>query len=142
MVYLKMASKLDEAYTKATRELDDESLKEVEEFEEALAEAVYDELSLISNIVASALDICIQKATSVEIGLRKTRLNMNDCEGLEKGLEKVFGFGAKVVECRILKALNAKLGVTKEIKQNFKFSEEVKAARKLYKIKRCAENLR
>lgn len=136
MVYLKMASELDQAYTKATRELDDDSLKEVEEFEEALAEAVYDELSLISNMVASALDICIQKATSVEIGLRKTRLNVNECEDLEKGLEKVFGFGAKVIECRILKALNTKIGVSREIKQNFKFSDEVKTARKLYKSKR------
>jgi len=142
MVYSEMASELDQDYAKARQELNDESLEEVEEFEEALAEAVYDELSLISNMVASALNICIQKATSVEIGLRKTRLNMNDCEDLEKGFEKVFGFGAKVVECRILKALNAKLGVTNEIKQNFKFSEEVKAVRKLYKTKRCAGNLR
>jgi hypothetical protein len=142
MVYSKMASELDQAYTKGTRELDDDSLKEVEEFEEALAEAVYDELSLISNIVASALDICIQKATSVEIGLRKTRLNVNECEDLEKGLEKVFGFGAKVIECRILKALNTKIGVSQEIKQNFKFSDEVKTARKLYKSKRCAGNIR
>jgi hypothetical protein len=142
MVYSKMASELDQGYAKATRELDDDSLKEVEEFEEALAEAVYDELSLISNIVASALDICIQKATSVEIGLRKTRLNVNECEDLEKGLEKVFGFGAKVIECRILKALNTKIGVSQEIKQNFKFSDEVKTARKLYKSKRCAGNIR
>lgn len=141
MVYSKMASEVDQAYTKATQELDDDSLKEVEEFEEALAEAVYDELSLISNIVASALDICIQKATSVEIGLRKTRLNVNECEDLEKGLEKVFGFGAKVIECRILKALNMKIGVSGEIKQNFKFSDEVKTARKLYKSKRRATSV-
>jgi len=141
MVYSKMANELDQGYAKATRELDDDSLKEVEEFEEALAEAVYDELSLISNIVASALDICIQKATSVEIGLRKTRLNVNECEDLEKGLEKVFGFGAKVIECRILKALNMKIGVSREIKQNFKFSDEVKTAKKLYKSKRRATSV-
>jgi hypothetical protein len=142
MVSSNMANELDQTHAKATQELDVESIEETEEFEEFLAEAVYDELSLISNMVASALDICIQKATSVEIGLRKTRLNVNECEDLEKGLEKVFGFGAKVIECRILKALNAKIGASQDIKQNFKFSDEVRTARKLYKSKRCARNLR
>ena len=137
-----MANELDQTHAKATQELDVESIEETEEFEEVLAEAVYDELSLISSMVASALSICSQEATSVEVGLRKVRLNISDCEDLEKGLEKVFGFGAKVIECRILKALNAKIGVRQDIKQNFKFSDEVRAARKLYKTKRRARNLR
>ena len=131
-----MSSKLDEACAEATQ-----AFKEIAEFEEILAEAVYEELSLISRMVAPAIDICVQKATNVEIGLRKTRLDINDCEELEKGLEKVFGFGGKVIECRILKSLNTKIGVSQEIKQNFKFSDEVKTARKLYISKRCARDI-
>ena len=137
-----MASELDQTYAKATREPNGETLKETEEFEETLAEAVYEGLSWVSNMVAPVLDICVQGATTVEIGLRKTRLSMDDCEEFEKGLERVFGFGAKIIECRILKTLHTKLGVNKEIEQSFKFSDEVKTARKLFKSKRCAGNAR
>lgn len=137
-----MTSELDRTYANVTQEPDDVTLKETEEFEKTLAEAVYEGLCWVSNTVAPVLDMCIQGATAVEIGLRKSRLNMDDCEEFEKGLEKVFGFGAKVIECRILEALHTKLRVSKEIKQGFKFSDEVRAARKLYKVKRCAGNLR
>lgn len=142
MVYSNMTSELNQPCAEAMQEQDGKTLRETAEFEEIIAEAVYEELSLISRMVAPALDICVHGATSVEIGLRKTRLNMNDCEELERGLEKVFGFGAKVIECRILKSLNAKIGVSQEIKQNFKFSDEVKTARKLYMSKRCTRNIR
>ena len=141
MVYSKMKSELNQTDSEAAQEQDDKTLRGTAEFEEIIAEAVYEELSLISRMVAPALDICVQGTTSVEIGLRKTRLNMNDCEELEKGLQKVFGFGAKIIECRILKSLNTKIGVNKEIRQNFKFSDEVKTARKLYLSRRCARNM-
>jgi hypothetical protein len=134
-----MTSELDQTCAKATQGSTHDDL-ETKEFEEALADAVYDELSLISSLVAPALDICVKGASTVEIGLRKTRLNMEDCEEFERGLEKVFGFGAKVIECRILKALNTRLGISKELKQNFRFSNEVKTARELYKFRRCAKS--
>jgi hypothetical protein len=136
MVCSNLTSDLDQTYAKATDETKDATFRETDEFEEILAEAVYEGLSWVSSIVAPALETCVQGATTVEIGLRKTRLNTRDCDALEKGLERVFGFGAKVVESRILKVLHSKLGVSKEIEPRFKFSDEVKAARKLYKPKR------
>jgi len=117
------------------KQIHTEAKHKTEEFEETLAEAVYEGLSWVSNIVAPTLDLCIQGSTTVEIGLRRTRLNMDDCEYFEKGLEKVFGFGAKLIEHKILGILQSKLGVTREIEQSFKFSDEVKMTKKLYESK-------
>lgn len=137
-----MTSELDRPYAKATIETKDAALRETDDFGKILAEAVYEGLSWINSIVAPALDTCIQGATTVEIGLRKTRLNVRDCEALEKGLERVFGFGAKVVESKILKILHSKLGVNKDVELGFRFSNEVKTARNLYKSKRRVRSLR
>jgi hypothetical protein len=136
MGYSNLTSELNQTYAKTTNDTEDANIGEMDGFEEILAEAVYEGLAWVNSIVAPALDTCIQGATTVEIGLRKTRLNMRDCEALEKGLERVFGFGAKVIESRILKVLHSKLGLSKEIKSDFKFFDEVKKARELYKSKR------
>jgi hypothetical protein len=133
MVYPNLASESDQTYAKATHETEDVNLRETDDFEEILAEAVYEGLSLVSCLVAPALDTYIQGATTVEIGVRKNRLNTHDCEALQNGLDTVFGFGAKVVEYNILKILHSKLGVSKKIEQSFEFSNEVKSAKELYK---------
>lgn len=130
-----MTSELDQVCPKTTHETEDADLRETDKFEESLAEAVYEGLSWVNGIVAPVLDTCLRGATTEEVGLRKTRLNMRDCEILEESLERVFGFGAKVVETRILQVLHSKLGVSKEIEPSFKFSAEVRKARKLYRSK-------
>jgi len=56
---------------------------------------------------------------------------IDDLEAFEGGLKKIFGFGAKVIEKKILEVLYIKLEVTMEIKDDFKFAEEVKNAQKL-----------
>jgi hypothetical protein len=119
----------------------DPNLRETEYFEESLAEAVYDGLSWVSSVVASTLNMYVQGAQTVETGLRKGKLGVDDCESLEKGLEKAFGFGAKVVECKILRILHSKLEVSREITTDFKFAEEVRIARELYRTRPHAQNI-
>jgi hypothetical protein len=118
------------------------SPKETEDFEENLAEAVYEGLSWVGGVVASTLDMYLQDASTPETGLRKTRFSIKDCENLEKSLEKTFGFGAKLVETKILKILHSKLGLTRTIETNFRFSEEVMAARELHSSKLRTKNIR
>jgi len=136
-----MTSQLNHAYTEPTQKAENLSLKETEDFEENLAEAVYEGLSWVGGVVASTLDMYLQDALTVETGLRKTRFNIKDCENLEKGLEKTFGFGAKLVETKILRILHSKLGVTRAIESNFKFSDEVRTARELHNSKLHARSL-
>ena len=102
---------------------------------------MYEGLSWVSSVVASVIDMYIQTAShkmptqDVEIGLRKERLSIQDCENPEKGLEKAFGFGAKVVELRILKILHSKLGVNKKIEAGFIFRDEVRMTMELHDSK-------
>ena len=134
-----MASQLDETYAESASR--DQNLSPEEDFEKNLAEAVYEGLSWVSSVVASIIDMYIQTASHkaptepVEIGLRKEKLSINDCENLEKGLEKAFGFGAKVVEFKILKILHSKLGVNKKIDANFSFQDEVRMTMELHNSK-------
>jgi len=130
-----LTSKSDHIYPELEPETEDTLTEETDRFEEFLAEAVYDCLSWVSSLLAPALDIYIQGATTVEIGSRKSRMNIRDCETFEKGLERVFGSGAKVIECKILKTLYSKLEINEQIELGFRFSDEVKTARRLYEIK-------
>jgi hypothetical protein len=142
MVHQELASELNETYAEPAPKTEGSSLREAEAFEENLAEAVYEGLSWVSSIVASTLDMYVQDALTVETGLRKAKLSIRDCENLEKGLEKAFGFGAKVVESKILKILHSKLGVSKAIEANFKFSNEVRIARELHSSRLHSQNIR
>lgn len=141
-----MASQLDETCVEPTSTIQDLNPEETEEFEEKLAEAVYEGLEWVSGVVTSIIDMYIQTAsgssrvTNIEMGLRRSRLSMHDCENLEKGLEKAFGFGAKVVEYKILRILHSKLGVNKSIEASFSFSDEVRTARELHNSTLHAQN--
>lgn len=132
MVFQGLANELDETYEEPAPRTEGISLRQTEDFEENLAEAVYEGLSWVSSVVASILDMYVQDALTVETGLRKTKLSIQDCEYLEKGLEKAFGFGAKVVESKILKILHSKLGISKTIEADFKFTDELRMARDLH----------
>lgn len=54
-----------------------------------------------------------------------------DPEAFDDGLKKIFGYGARVVEKRILEVLYLKLEAPRKIRDDFRFSEEVKRAQKL-----------
>jgi len=54
-----------------------------------------------------------------------------DPEAFDDGLKRIFGFGAKVIERRILEVLYMKLDATIQLNEDFEFTEEVKKAHKL-----------
>lgn len=54
-----------------------------------------------------------------------------DPEAFDDGLKRIFGYGAKVIEKRILEVLYLKLEAPRKIGGDFRFSEEVKKAQKL-----------
>lgn len=136
-----MMTKINETCTEPTQKPENLSPRETQDFEENLAEAVYEGLTWVGGVVASTLDMYLQDALTVETGLRKTRLSIQDCENLEKGLEKTFGFGAKLVENKILRILHSKLGVSRAIEANFKFSDEVRTARELHNSRLHTQNM-
>jgi len=126
-------------------------LDERNKFDEIFAEAVYEGLSVISSLVAPVVLMYLENsglmkaklspledAMVLEKGLMKSKLNMQDAIALEKGLGRIFGFGAKVFEKKILDVLYAKIQLNKEIGQSFKFANEVKKASELYKSRLCA----
>ena len=106
------------------------------EFNEIFAESVYEGLQWTSGLVANILRSFLQDAITYETGWGKSKRNIEDAETLEKGLERIFGFGAKVFEKKILDILYTKLQLdthTKNFGHDFKFSKEVKKAKKLFK---------
>ncbi len=54
-----------------------------------------------------------------------------DPEAFDDGLKKIFGFGARVIERRILEVLYMKLDVNMQVSDDFEFIEEVRKAHKL-----------
>jgi len=54
-----------------------------------------------------------------------------DPEAFDDGLKEIFGFGAKVIERRILEVLYVKLDVNIQLGEDFEFTEEVRKAHKL-----------
>ncbi len=137
-----MTSKLDETCAKSAPKVEGRSIRETEDFEESLAESVYEGLSWVSCVVASTLELYVQGARNHEIGWRKSKLRVDDCENLEKGLEKALGYGAKIVEYKILKILHSKLGTSRDITDDFKFTEEVGIAEELHRSRLHAQNTR
>lgn len=111
------------------------TLNDKVEFENALSQAINEGLASISTIVAPVLRAYLDDAVIYEIGLMKSRSTIKDVKALEKGLEKMFGFGAKVFEKKILEALYTKLSLNPEIRHTLSFSEAVKKAKKIFDSK-------
>jgi hypothetical protein len=131
---LKNKSQVSEILAETTSE-NTVTSTEGDKFEETLALSVFEGLSWVNNLVAPVLHSVLSDAMAPEIGLRKVKLSMRDAKILEESLEKIFGFGARVVEYKILQILFTKLELDEAIKQDFKFSDEVKNAMRLYKTK-------
>jgi hypothetical protein len=91
-----------------------------------LTEAVHEGLSSICPSIPSVVFFCLRKDGSIQSD------NMvRDPGAFEESLNKIFGFGAKIIEKKILEVLYIKLQAPKEIRGSFKFIEEVKNAQKL-----------
>jgi len=106
------------------------------DFEGILSQAINEGLTCISTIVAPVLRAYLDDAVAIEIGWMKSGSSDKDVKNLEKGLEKLFGFGARVFEKRILEALYTKLSLDLETDHSFSLSEGVEKARKIYESKR------
>lgn len=92
----------------------------------ALTEAVHEGLSSVSPAIPSLVLLILQKDGSI-----KSNNRIDDLEAFEDGLKRIFGFSAKVVERKILEAFYTKLQVSRRIKDDFRFAEEVKSVQKL-----------
>jgi hypothetical protein len=105
------------------------------DFEKALSQAISEGLACISTTVAPVLRAYLEDAVTWEIGFIRPRSTIKDAGSLEKGLEKMFGFGAKVFEKKILDALYTKLSLDLETRQNLSFLEAVKKAKEIFEAK-------
>jgi hypothetical protein len=105
------------------------------DFEEALSQAINEGLACISTTVAPVLRAHLDDAVTWEIGLVKSRSTIKDAGALEKGLEKMFGFGAKVFEKKILDALYVRLSLDPTNRQNLSFLEAVKKAKEIFELR-------
>ena len=73
----------------------------------------------------------IQNVTSV-----KREDIPDNLEALQKGLEKIFGEGAKVIETAIIKSLYKKLGIQSEENKDKSFVEKINDALKAAAIEK------
>ena len=106
------------------------------DFERALSQAINEGLASISTIVAPVLRAYLDDAVVYEIGRMRSRSTPKDVKDLERGMEKVFGFGAKVFERKILESLYARLSLTPKTRQNLSFSQAVREAKKAFDSKK------
>jgi hypothetical protein len=102
------------------------------DFERALSQAINEGLASISTIVAPVLRAYLNDAVVYEIGRMKSRSSLKDVKNLERGLEKMFGFGARVFEKKILESLYTRLSLTVETRKTLSFSQAVKKAKEAF----------
>lgn len=108
------------------------NLSDGADFERILSQAINEGLTSISTIVAPVLRTYLDDAIVSEVGHMKSRSSIKDLKALENGLEKMFGFGAKVFEKKILECLCTKLSIDMETKENLRFSETIEKMKRIY----------
>ncbi len=108
----------------------------------------------VGEIVAEAankalLDICSSAAPSVlffleKSGSIKSRTKIENLEIFAQGLESIFGFGAKIIEKRILVTLCTKLQVPEpgDLPDDFEFAETIERTIRLFTMKVVQETKR
>lgn len=134
---MKSENELDQVFAVVPARVEDGKIRK-DNFDEMFAEAVYEGLQWTSGLVANILGSFLQDAMIYETGWGKSKRGIKDAATLEKSLERIFGFGAKVFEKKILEILYTKLQLSKCAQQSghvFKFSKEVNKAKKLFKTK-------
>jgi len=97
------------------------------EFNVVFAEAVREGISSACPHISDAVVLYLQKNASI----RHDEYATNP-EALHNDLKKIFGYGTKGIEKKILELLYLKLENPKSIKSDFKFAEEVKEAQKSF----------
>lgn len=95
-------------------------------FNAFLVAAIQEGLNSIGPSISDIVLFHLQRSNSI----RFDQLSV-DPEALDDGLKKIFGFGARVIERRILEVLYVKLDVNIQLSEDFEFTEEVRKAHKL-----------
>ena len=95
-------------------------------FDLVLAEAVQEGLSSIGSSIPSVVLFYLKKKGSIQ-----SNHYIDDPEAFDEGLKKIFGFGTKIIEKKILEVLYIKLEVPRKIENDFNFAAEVKKAQRL-----------
>ena len=95
-------------------------------FNTVLAQAVREGLDSIGPSISDAVLFHLQRTEAVCFDRYFV-----DIEAFDDGLKKIFGYGAQVIEKRILEVLYVKLEAPRKIGGCFRFPEEVKKAQKL-----------
>ena len=96
------------------------------EFDTVLTEAVHEGLDSIGPSIADAVLFYLKKKAAIQPNCHDLDPEVFDC-----CLKGLFGWGAEIVEKRILECLYLKLEVRIKIDRGFVFANEVKKARKL-----------
>ncbi len=95
-------------------------------FNTVLAEAVHEGLNSIGPSISEAVIFYIQKKAAIQLDqCDLDPVVFDDC------LKAIFGWGAEIVERKILECLYVKLEIQLRIKSGFVFADEVKRAQKL-----------
>ncbi|MDH5624391.1 MAG: hypothetical protein OEY39_07995 [Candidatus Bathyarchaeota archaeon] len=107
-------------------------MKEKDRINAILAEAVNEGLSSICSSAASSVLFFLEKNGSI-----KSASNIGNIKTFAEGLERIFGFGAIVIEKKILEVLQMRLQLPdpKENRNNFEFAKEMGKAIELYEAK-------
>ncbi|MGD8544913.1 MAG: hypothetical protein PVH12_01955 [Candidatus Bathyarchaeota archaeon] len=104
----------------------EEKLHRQSKLELILYQAVYEGLHDVCTSIPDVILGYLEKEGSVGPG----RV-INNPENFDEGLKKMFGFGANILEKKILEILYDKLQIDREVKDSFSFSQEVQ---NVYKI--------
>jgi len=90
-------------------------------FEKTLFQAASEGMNFIGNSVPPAIIPYLEKNGSVA-----PNGVINNFEAFDRDLKKIFGFGAKIIEKKILEILCAKLQISHKVGNDFDFDEVVK----------------
>ena len=96
------------------------------EFDTVLTEAVHEGLDSIGPSITDAVLFYMKKKAAIQFDSHDI-----DPEVFDGCLKGLFGWGAEIVEKKILECLYLKLEVRTKIDRGFVFADEVKKARKL-----------
>jgi len=90
-----------------------------------LYHAVYEGLRSIGTSIPNAIIPYLQKDGAIGPGQV-----VNNPETFDESLRKIFGFGANVIEKKILEVLYEKLQINREVGDRFSFPQEVRNVQK------------
>lgn len=98
-----------------------------------LIDAIDEGLSIMCGSAAPSVIFFLENDGSM-----KSKSNIENLESFSEGLDRIFGFGSKVIERKILEVLYLKFSLPQvtEVPYNFEFAKEVQKVFELYEADR------